>query len=77
MSWTGRYHSPHMDMPAVTMGHIGEGSIAYSDEAMTSMIVGMILGKDWEIADIRDGWVLLKQRPPHQDWEWEFTRQDA
>jgi len=39
------------------------------------MVIMMICGKDWDVSMVRDGKLLMCQRPPHQDWQWEFTRQ--
>ena len=54
-----------------------EGEPGNSDEYVSKLILGMLLGKDWEIAEYEDGRILLRQRPPHDNWTWEFFRVDA
>ena len=39
------------------------------------MVIIMICGRDWDVSYVRDGQLLMRQRPPHDAWEWEFTRQ--
>ncbi len=72
--WLSIYKSPYL---VEKFTESGPGEAGSSDEHVSKLILGMLLGKDWELAEYEDGRILLRQRPPHDNWTWEFFRIDA
>jgi hypothetical protein len=68
--WVGKYRSPKR-FPQL----LEADRLVYTDESLLATVVMMVLGPHWEVAGSADGWILMRQRPPHDEWEWEFTRQ--